>query len=212
MGGDRFWMNLRTAARVLEPTLSGAIPGQDSSEMEQARESASRWFTSRSVDDFDREDFAFLESDDLDRLSSNIDAFRRITSPVPGDRPASNSQIQEAWTALQEILRLLQPHEFPSPEGFQIQYRLERELRGKLPPWIESFVCETGTDVSEDPAVWVWLNVSQEAVDKDLVAREGQQVRDEVEAAVRRLRVERWPYVRFRSLAELASFQQGHRR
>ncbi len=106
----------------------------------------------------------------------------------------------------------LNGHQFPYLEAFQIQYRLERQLKGKLPAWIESFNCEIGTDVVGDPAVWVWLNVSQEAAANDLVVKEGEQVRDLVQTAVRRLRVGRWPFVRFRSLAELAEIRKGRRR
>jgi hypothetical protein len=194
MGGDEFWSNLRTAARVL------------------AQNGSTDWLTPGFLDDFDPQDFAFLEPSDRDQLMRNAETLRRIVSQLPGDRPASEQQLQEAETAVREMIRLLRVQEFLNLEAFKIQYRLERALVGKLPHWIENFVCETGTDVGDDPALWVILNVSQEAVDNDLVVKQGQQVRAVVEAAVRRLRIDRWPYVRFQSLDELAASRKGRRK
>lgn len=211
MRADDFWINLRTAASFLVPSASTDSPDQDAAHFERVLRSAAIWLTTRSVDDFDPQDFAFLEPDDLRRLTRSVEAFRRVASQVPGNQPASPQQLQDAGAAFRKIIQLLRPHEFRNFDAFKSQYHLERELKGKLPSWIERFLCETGTDVADDPALWIWLYVSQEAVDNNLVVKEGQQVRDEVEAAVRRLRLGRWPYVRFQSLAELAASQKGRR-
>jgi hypothetical protein len=208
---DEFWVNLRTAVRFLVPTVSTDSPSQDADYLERLLQSAAVWLTPRSVDEFEPQDFTFLDPADFEQLCRNVEAFRRVASQVSGDKPASPQQLQEAATAFEQIVRLLRPHQFLDFESFKIQYRLERALRGKLPHWIESFVCQTGTDVGNDPAVWVTLNVSQEAVDKELVVKEGRLVREVVDAAVRRLRVGRWPYVRFQSLDELAAMRKGRR-
>jgi hypothetical protein len=209
MPGDDFWLNLRTAVQFLVPTVSAESASQDVPDLEQKLQSTAGWLTPGSVDDFDPQDFAFLAPADLDRLQRSVEAFRQVASQVPGDRPASPQQLESAATPFGEIVRLLRPHLFPNLETFKIQYRLENELRGKLPRWVEDFVCETGVDLTDDPALWVWVYVSQEAVDNDLVVKEGQKVREVVLSAVRRLRIDRWPYVRFQSRAELALARKG---
>ncbi len=209
MPGDDFWLNLRAAVQFLIPPVFAEPASQDVPDLEQKLQSATGWLAPRSVDDFDPQDFAFLAPADLDRLQRRVEAFRQVASQVPADQPATPEQLAPASAAVAEIVRLLRPHLFPTFETFKIQYRLEQELRGKLPRWVEDFVCETGVDVGDDPALWVWLYVSQEAVDNDLVVKEGQQVRAVALSAVRRLRIDRWPYVRFQSRAELALAQEG---
>jgi hypothetical protein len=200
---DDFWLNLRTAARHLAPTVAVDSPRADSERLERALQSAALWLTPHSVEGYDPRDFAFLAPADIENLTRNVERFRAVAAQVPTGQPASEGRAREAWTALDEVLRLLRPHSFPDAESFKIQYSLEKELRGKLPPWVESFTSETGTDTSEDPALWIWLNVSDEA-GKRLAAGEGRAVREEVESAVRRLGIRRWPYVRFQTPSELA--------
>jgi hypothetical protein len=212
MGEDDFWINLRTAARALIPPVPTDLPIPESAYRERLLQSADAWLTPRSVDEFDLRDFSFLEPEDLDRLRRNVEAFREVASQVSEDQPASEQQVQEAMAPFEEIIHLLRPHQFYYFEAFKIQYRLEHALRGKLPPWIESFVCEIGTDVVNDPALFVTLNVSREAADNEFVVTKGRQVRDQVQAAIRRLRLDRWPYISFQSLAELAAAKKGRRR
>jgi len=211
MAADEFWLNLRTSASLIAPSVSTDVPGQNADEVERRLREAAIWLTPGTVAGYDPEAFSFLASPERQQLSRAVSDFLDVARQVPGDGPASRPQLRQGWEAFQTLLRLLRPHQFTDFETFKIQYRLERELAGKLPPWVEGLACETGVDVADDPALWIWLNVSQEAVDNDLVIKEGPRVHDEVVRAARRLHTGRWPFVRFRSLAELAAAEKGRR-
>jgi hypothetical protein len=207
-----FWANLWRAARHFAPALSADSPGIDASTLEQALQGTSTWLTPRSVDGFDPGDFAFLEPAQQQALNHAVERFRTEASQVPTKNPPSPQQAKEAAAAFLEIVKLLQPNRFHDAETFRIQTLVERELQGKLPPWIESITCKTGIDVSDDPALWVWLNVSQDATAKKLITKEGRGIQEEVVAAIRRLGIPRWPYVRFQSLYELTEIPKGGRK
>jgi hypothetical protein len=212
MGGDVFWTNLQTAAKFLAPAGAADLPGLDADSLAKRLAAASNYLPPEWVDDFEPQDFAFLDPADLERLRKNVESIRPVANRAPTDEPASPRQFHDAAAAFEELIRLLRSDQFLDFDSFMIHYRLERVLQGKLPPWIESFTCQTGIDVAGDPAVWVTLNVSLEAVEKELAIKEGRPVRDMVDRAVRRLRTGHWPYITFQSLDELAAMRKGRRK
>src|SRR4051812_33833404 len=102
MPSDDFWMNLRTAVRFLSPRASTDAPDGDAAALEQRLKNAAFWLTPGSVDGFDPADFDFLDKGDLALLRRNVESFRRVAASVPGDRPATKQQLEEAAVAFGE--------------------------------------------------------------------------------------------------------------
>ncbi len=73
------------------------------------------------------------------------------------------------------------------------------ELPG-LPAWVSGWQVETGIDVSDEPAVWVWALLEDEEVDFAARSRLREAVRD----CVHRTAGDAvWAYVRFRGASEM---------
>jgi len=204
MAIDVFWRNLRTAAGLFgPPSDSAGSPGADAARLERALHGAAPWLIPRSVNGFDVRDFDFLEPGQQEALRQAVERFRSVADQVSAKKPATASQKREAGQAFLEILEVLKPDQFIEADGFRIQTLLEKELRGKLPSWVKGISCETGTDTGDDPAVWIWLHVTDEATDRGLVAKHALGILDEVQSAFDRIGSHRWPYIRFRNPSEL---------
>ncbi len=83
--------------------------------------------------------------------------------------------------------------------------RLE-DIHG-LPEGVEGWRVEMGSDATGDPAVWVWLSVEDDVLDKmDSKARES--IRDIVTSGIQKKLIGQygtsvpWVYVRFRGVSE----------
>ena len=72
------------------------------------------------------------------------------------------------------------------------------ELRG-LPAQVSSWQVETGPDATDDPAVWVWVMLEDEAVDFQTRSRLREMVRNQVR---NKTNDDSWVYVRFRGAPE----------
>ena len=75
------------------------------------------------------------------------------------------------------------------------------EALGNLPTAVSGWEVETGLDSTDDPAVWVWVYLTDEVVDFETRARLRDMVRDLVR---RETGTAIWVYVRFRGASEAA--------
>lgn len=77
---------------------------------------------------------------------------------------------------------------------------VDAALRDLNLPGVASWYVETGPDATGDAAVWVWLILQNEGVDRTMRS----QLRDRVRQAVREVTdvSQPWTYVRFRTVAE----------
>jgi hypothetical protein len=207
MAIEEFWLNLRTAASFYASTVTADSAHVDAGHLERMLRGAGMWLTPRSVDGFDPSDFSFLAEEKQEALRTTVERFRAVARQVPANKPATRQQAEEGRTAFGDLLSLLQPHRFRDAESFQTQVELERELLGKLPRWVTGIFCETGRDLSDEPAVWIWVEVTDEATDKNRIAKYGQRIEEEITSAYRQIGGRRWPFVRFRNPSEMAGRQ-----
>jgi hypothetical protein len=198
MAIDEFWRNLQTEASFYAASATADAPYPDPSAVEQLLRGAETWLTPQSADGFRIEDFAFLEEERRSVLQENVERFLDVARRVPANKRATRDQVGEGRAAFEAILGVLQPQRFRDAESFRTQVLLERELNGQLPPWVTGIFCETGLDLVGDPAIWIWVDVTDEAV-KRKVAKEGQAIHETIETAYRRIGGRRWPFIRFRS-------------
>ncbi len=180
MAISEFWLNLKTAASLFAPaTVQTDSKQLDPNGIERTIDRAVIWLTPRSVAGYDPNDFMFLDEQKQADLRTAIERFLEVAKTVPGAKPAAREQETKARAAFGRILEILQPFQFHDPEAFRMQTLLWRELRSKLPQWVTDITCETGLDVAEDPAMWVWIHVTDAAADRRLVVKHGQKIEDQ---------------------------------
>jgi len=183
MAIEDFWNHLRGAAGAFARATSEDVT----------------WLNRESVRDFDPNDFRFLPEDQRTALATGVDRFLAVANRVPDDAEPTRSQIDQGRTAFGEILAILQPHRFWDAESFRTQTLIEPELRGKLPRWVTGISCETFTDLDGDPAIRIWVDVTDKATDKGKIEKEGDSIDRAVESAYRRIGGQLWTSIRFRS-------------
>lgn len=198
MALDDFWASIRTAASLHSPTVAADTP-EAVAAWERILRQARLWLTPRSVEGYDPVDFSFLDEGEQTRLRDGVERFRAAAGQVAADAAPTERQAKEGDAAFRAILALLRPHRFRDAESFRTQILLDRALQGGLPPWVTAVACETGTDLGGDPAIWIWVDVTDEATRRGKVEKEGQAIHDRIESAYHRIGGRRWPYIRFRS-------------
>jgi hypothetical protein len=209
MAIDHFWLNLRTAVSLISPTITTDWKDLDPVILERRIGTALMGLTPRSLEGFDPEDFTFLDQHQQAELGLAVERFRAIVGEVSRDQPVTPQQTEQALDSFETILRILQPHRFRDAESFQTQVRLGTKLQGRLPRWVTGLRCETGTDTAGDLALWIWVEVTDDATTKGRIEKEGQVIHDLIESAYRETGGRRWPFIRFRSPDAFARRQGG---
>jgi hypothetical protein len=77
-----------------------------------------------------------------------------------------------------------------------VRATLER-LRRKLPDAITGLRFEQGPDSTGDEAIWVWVEIPDDAPDEVWSWESRQQMRDAIRGAIEAVGLEPWVYVRF---------------
>jgi len=198
-----FWMNVRVGASSVTPTATADSPTLDPAAIENILRRAAIWLTPKTVEGFDPKDFEFLSPAERASLTDAVDRFRDIARQVPPNKPATDEQINQALPRFRRIVEILRPDKYADPDAFLIGKKVEQRLADHLPPSICELRFGTGEDTSGGPALWIWVVLKNEAAAKDVFSSNVRAVRDLLEATVRELGTDRWPYVRFRTDAEM---------
>src|SRR5262249_10344 len=136
-------------------------------------------------------------------LQESVDRFLRVVEQVPGNGRPSEAQVEAALPPFQRIVEILRPDKYAERDALVIGKRLEQYLRGRLPDWVREVVCETGNDGNVgEPALWIWVEVADEAAKEGVFSQNTRTVRSIVDPAARKIAPDRWPFVRFRSSSE----------
>jgi hypothetical protein len=197
-----FWISVRIGSGLVSPTAVVDSPRLDVTKIQRALDRADLWLTPSIVKGFDEKDFDFLSDDERARLALLVNRFRAIANTVPETAPATVEQVKKARPELQGILDIVRPDKYGDPEALVLGKKLEQQVQGRLPAWVKELRFETGNDASGDPALWIWVEVEDVAAKKDVLTANFEQVRELLEGAVRSLGVERWPYIRLRTVSE----------
>jgi len=198
-----FWTNVRAGASFVAPQATADSPRLDSAAIENILKREVIWLTPKTVEGFDPKEFEFLSPAERASLTDAVDRFRDIARKVPPNKPATDEQIQQALPQFHRIVEILRPDKYADPDAFVIGKRVEQRLADHFPPSICELRFGTGEDTSGVPALWIWVVLKNEAAAKDVFSSNVRAVRELLEATVRELGTDRWPYVRFRTDAEL---------
>jgi hypothetical protein len=203
-----FWISVRTAARMMSPKATVDSPKLDANQYERILRQADLWLTPRAVAGFERANLEFLDNEERKQLMDCVEHFRDTAAQVPPAAPASNEQVQAARPSFQCILEILRPDKYGDSEALVIGKQLEQALKGRLPPWCQDFRIETGEDANGDSAIWIWVEVDDSAIQKDVLTANFGLLQEQIEGTLRQLGVERWPYIRLRTVSEQRSAEK----
>jgi hypothetical protein len=77
----------------------------------------------------------------------------------------------------------------------------------EFPRAVLTWEFEIGADSTDDPALWLWIIVDDAVADDSDFPRFTMLIQDRIRRALRERRIERWPYIRFRTASEQRAMQ-----
>ena len=128
------------------------------------------------------------------------------------DATATDEQVRKAIPKFKNILEIIRPDRYGDWDAFTLGKRIEREVSGRLPQEVRELIFETGVDVSGDLALWIWVEMADEAVDEKELFRRFESARKELSAAAVRVCPDRWPFIHLRLTSERLAFEEGERK
>jgi hypothetical protein len=198
-----FWANVRSAGGLILRRAAVDSPRLDANRIERILRRSRKWLTPKAVEEFDPADFAFLSDEERRDLQDSVNRFLQVVEHVPERGRPSEEQVEAALPPFRRIVEILRPDKYADLDALVIGKRLEQYLRGRLPDWVRELVFETGNDATlGEPALWIWVEVADEAAKEGVFSQNTRTVRSIVDPAGRKIAPDRWPFVRFRSSSE----------
>jgi hypothetical protein len=198
-----FWTHVRVAADLVSWTGATVdAPRLDASRIERILRESHSWLMPRVVEGFDEHDFDFLSEEGRRSLQESVRGFLRVAERVPDDAGPSPQQVQDALPYFRRIIELLRPDKYADPDALILGERIEQFVEGRLPTWVREMVFETGNDANGEPALWIWVEIDDTAAAEDVFSQNTKSIRTILERAVRKVAIDRWPYIRFRTTSE----------
>lgn len=166
------------------------------------RDRNSVYLTPSAVKGFDAREFTELADEVRDQLQRSVDQFRQIAKQTTAQQKATADQVTEATRAFSTILHHLARY---FPHGGETNAIRQALQDVDFPVNVLTWDFELGADSTDDPAVWVWVVVDDDAPKQ----RNFHQITSEIAGKIRDAffarGIHRWPFVHFRTASE----QQG---
>ena len=122
-----------------------------------------------------------------------------MAETVPDGRPGDHgARSSEALPRLRCILEILRPDLNPDVEAF----RASKVLENLRFPEVVKLIWEFDTDATGDPAIRVWVILKDEVAERPTFFEEAVSIRDQIDLALRRRGIRRWPYIHVRTISE----------
>jgi hypothetical protein len=202
MALDDFWINvLRTAEwRVLGSAVDS--PRLDQERIKTILQSSTAWLTPQSVEGYDERDFDFLSDEERRQLTQSVQQFRAVVGQVSSNGPPADDLIRQAIPAFAIIVELIAPDRYEDPDALRIGKRIERQVAGKLPPWVRELVFATGLSANGDPSIWIWVEADDSVVPDQVIYDTMDEIREILRKATKQIGEGRWAYIRLRASSE----------
>jgi hypothetical protein len=143
--------------------------------------------------------FDFLDPDEHRRLKEAVEKVRAVVSEIAPGGEASAQQRDRARPDFAVIVGLMAFDRFGDADAFYLGKMIERRLEHK-PPHLDHLRFETGADSTGDPALWVWVFVSDSGeYDEARFLEMSNVIEDLLQPIVHDVARNRWPFLRFRS-------------
>jgi hypothetical protein len=205
MALQEFWTNVRIGARLIAPQVIADSPRLDRASLESALRRGTFWLTPRTVEGFNEGDFPFLANEERGRLAKLVKEFSEVTSTVSPTEAAPQVAVELALPLFREILEMLDFGRYGDAEAYRLGKQIEQMLHPHWPKEIAELRFNTGLDHSGDPALWIWVFLTEDVSKEDesfLKAARG--LREILGPIARRVAPDRWPYPSFRPITEPA--------
>lgn len=206
MSARDFIRNARAVAAVLAPgphSPAAKDPIAGAARLLSARD---LWLTPAAVAGYNPDDFRFLPTEDRDRLTAAVEAFKATATGLDGREPTPQQVLQavQAWLA---VFGPIQEY-VSEPEGMAIVRAL---MQGEpLPDFVLGIDYTLDDDWSGDPAVWVWVIIRDDIdPESDEFQDFADQLRRRAWEALSVMGSDRIPYVRFRPESDAKAVLAG---
>jgi hypothetical protein len=198
-----FWINVRTASRLPAPEVIADSPSFDAASIEQSLRGATSWLSTRAVAGFNPDDFDFLPDAECTKLTDLVAAFRQVASEVKPTAPATDDQVARALPPFRDIVQMLEFDRYGDAEAYRLGKQIERAIESYRPKEIAELRFNTGDDHSGDPALWIWVILTDESSETDeMFLQNARRLRGLLADVAREVAPDRFPYLSFWSLAE----------
>lgn len=195
-----FLTNLRVARNLfIHGKAMADTPEVDTSAIERTLARAAIWLTPKSVSGFNAADFPELGVDRQQELLSAVQSFLSIAGEIAPEKPAMPEEYGNAAVAFSKILTILDPYLPMLDEARNVEGALRTV---KLPPWVANWNYDLGSDADGVPAVWVDVFADDETVPRTKLGRAASELTTSIRQAFRAAQVDRWPYVRLKTVVE----------
>jgi hypothetical protein len=153
---------------------------------------------------FDIEHFRELPEPVQRELRQSISDFSRVADAVPPTESPTPQQLEDATRSFMSILRIMEPYLPTSDETRRLRAAMSEV---QFPPEVLTWEFEFGRDSTGDPAVWIWVLVDDAAANDPGFTTVSTRLQREIQQALQRAGLDRWPYVRFRTASEQKALQ-----
>lgn len=205
MAVEEFWTSVRTAASLMVPKAAVDSPRLDRDRIERILQGATFWLTPGAIKGYypyDPKEFKFLSEEERQRLEEAVKKFKAVAESVPKKAPATDQQISEGVKEFRKILEVVRPDKYADFDAFVIGKKIEKHVRDELPQWVREMVFETGYDASGAPALWIWVEVEDEAAREKAIDENYLLISGTLRGAATQICPDRWAYIRMRTVSE----------
>jgi len=200
-----FWTNVRIGAGLIVPQVIADSPRLDAASIESALRKATLWLTSQAVEGFNEADYPFLPKEERERLAKLVKEFSEAAAKVSPTYVAASEVVESALPLFREILQMLEFHRYGDAEAYRVGKQIEQKLQPLWPKEIAELRFNTGLDHSGDPALWIWVFLTEEvSKDDEAFLKAAHRLRAILDSIARRVDPDRWPYLSFRPITEPA--------
>jgi hypothetical protein len=200
------WLSVRTAASLSSTRAAVDSPRLDATRIEKILSGATFWLSPKAVEGYDPEtfdgEFDFLPEKERKDLKTRIERFLRVAREVPGNQPATANQVERGLPEFTRIVEVFRPDQYADFDAFVVGKKIQKAVADNLPNWVREMVFETGDDSSGAPAIWIWVEVEDEAAEEATFYENFFLFKSRLEAVVRKISPELWPYIRMRTVSE----------
>jgi hypothetical protein len=206
MAVRELWLSVRNAAGLSSPRAAVDSPRLDETRITNILKAATFWLTPGAVEGFDPakfdDEFDFLPADEKKNLKKHIESFLNVARDVPGRQPATADQVKRSLPEFTKIAEVFRPDKYADYDAFVIGKRIEKSIRDDLPEWVREMVFETGEDSSGAPALWIWVEVEDEAAESATFFADFFRFEATLRTLAGKVCPDRWPYVRVRTVSD----------
>jgi hypothetical protein len=205
MSLEQFWTNVRIGARLTAPEVIADAPTLDEAAIESALRKETHWLTPETVEGFQESDFPFLSNDERERLAKAVEGFEKATATMSPTAAPSAHELELALPHFREIVKILEFNRYGDAEAYRLGKQIEKKLQPLQLGDIAELRFNTGLDHSGDPALWIWVFLTEEISSKDAdFLKSASRLREIVQPIAQRASPDRWPYLSFLPIREPA--------